>query len=238
MKTIGLIGGVRWVSSVEYYKIINEYISEKMGRHHSAKIIMYSVDFEEVMSFQYRQKWGETTRIMIDAAQRIERGGADFILICSNTLHKIADEVSMDIHIPLLHIADATAEEIKSKRLKKVGLLGTKYTMAQDFYRGRLQTKYGLDVIIPEESDMKIVDKIIFDELVLGEIKESSHQKFKAIIDKFVDEGSEGVILGCTELPLIIKQKDSSVPLFDTTRIHALAAAKLALSEDNYSSTN
>jgi aspartate racemase len=229
MKTIGLIGGISWLSSVEYYRIINEYIGKRMGKHHSAKIVMYSMDLEELLPLQHQVRWDEIANITIDAAQKIERAGADFVLICANTMHKIADKVATNINIPLLHITDVTAKEIQLKGLRKVGLLGSKFTMMQEFYKGRLLTKYGLEVITPNQSDMETIHLIIENELIFGEIKEVSRQKYRAIIDKLVDNGAEGVILGCTEIPLLIKQEDSNVPLFDTTRIHALAAAKLAL---------
>ena len=230
MKTIGLIGGMSWESSAEYYRIINETVKEKLGGLHSAKCIMYSLDFEEIEKLQHRGKWKEATELMIDAAKRIEKGGADFILICTNTMHKMADEVQSNIKIPLLHIADATAEKIISKGLKKVGLLGTKFTMEEDFYKGRL-SKFGLDVIIPEEDEREIIHSIIYKELCLGEIKGSSKEKFKKIIENLVYKGAEGIILGCTEIPLLIKQEDSPVPLFDTTKIHAQSAVELSLNK-------
>ena len=229
MKTIGLIGGMSWESSAEYYRIINETMKEKLGGLHSAKCIMYSVDFEEIEKLQHAGKWKEATEVMIDAARRVEKGGADFIVICTNTMHKMADEVQSSITIPLLHIADATAEKIRSKGLKKVGLLGTKFTMEEDFYKGRLSNTFGLDVIIPEEDEREIVHDIIYKELCLGEIKKSSKKKFKKIIENLVSRGAEGIILGCTEIPLLIKQEDCSVPLFDTTEIHARSAVELSL---------
>ena len=229
MKTIGLIGGMSWESSAEYYRIINETMKEKLGGLHSAKCIMYSVDFEEIEKLQHAGKWKEATEVMIDAAKRVEKGGADFIVICTNTMHKMADEVQSSITIPLLHIADATAEKIRSKGLKKVGLLGTKFTMEEDFYKGRLSNTFGLDVIIPEEDEREIAHDIIYKELCLGEIKKSSKKKFKKIIENLVSRGAEGIILGCTEIPLLIKQEDCSVPLFDTTEIHARSAVELSL---------
>ena len=228
MKTIGLIGGMSWESSTEYYRIINETVKEKLGGLHSAKCIMYSVDFEEVEKLQHEGKWKEATELMIDAAKRIERAGADFVLICTNTMHKMADDVQSSINIPLLHIVDATAEKIISKGLKKVGLLGTKFTMEEDFYKERLR-KFGLEIIIPEEEERKIIHTIIFKELCLGEIKESSRKKFKDIIENLISKGAEGIILGCTEIPLLIREKDCSVPVFDTTRIHAQAAVEFSI---------
>jgi len=233
MKTIGLIGGMSWESSLEYYRVINETVKEKLGGFHSAKSIMYSVDFKEVEKLQHQGKWEEATRLMIDAAQRIEKAGADFIVICTNTMHKMAGEVQKSTKIPLLHIADVTAEKIKAQGLKKVGLLGTKFTMEEDFYKGRLQEKYGLEVIIPDEEERQVIHQILYDELCLGEIKKLSKDKFKKIIGHLVAKGAEGIILGCTEIPLLVDQEDYDIPLFDTTRIHAKAAVEYALGEDH-----
>jgi aspartate racemase len=229
MKTIGLIGGMSWESTMEYYRIINEAVRERLGGLHSAKIVMYSVDFEEIEQLQYEGRWDEATNLMIDAAKRVERGGADFVLICTNTMHRMADDVARNASIPLLHIADATAERVVSSGLARVGLLGTKFTMEQDFYKGRLVEKYGLEVLIPNELDRQIVHNIIYRELCLGEIKNSSREQLKAIIKRLDDNGAQGVILGCTELPLLIKQGDCPIPLFDTAAIHAEAAVEYAL---------
>ena len=228
MKTIGLIGGMSWESTAEYYRIINEAVKERLGGFHSAKIVMYSVDFKEIRELQLEAGWDETTNLMIDAARRVERGGADFVLICTNTMHEMAEEVEASISIPLLHIADVTAERIISSGLKKVGLLGSAFTMEQDFYKGRLIDKYGLEVVIPSQIERQVVDNIIFNELCLGEIKDSSREQIKTIMGNLVDDGARGIILGCTELPSLIKQKDCSVPLFDTTAIHAKAAVDYA----------
>lgn len=229
MKTIGLIGGMSWESSLEYYRIINEEVKNKLGGLHSAKSLMYSVDFEEIERVQHQEKWDEATQLMIDAAQRLEKGGADFVLICSNTMHKMADEVQRNIEIPLLHIADATAEKIKETGFKKIGLTGTKFTMEEDFYKGRLIKKYDLDVIIPGEEERQTVDDIIYKELCLGVIKPSSRDQFRKIIHNFVKNGAQAIILGCTEIPLLVKQEDIEVRLFDTTRIHAESAVEYAL---------
>ena len=228
MKTIGLIGGMSWESTAEYYRIINEAVKERLGGVHSAKIVMYSVDFKEIRELQLEARWDETTNLMIDAARRVERGGADFVLICTNTMHEMAEEVEASISIPLLHIADVTAERIISSGLKKVGLLGSAFTMEQDFYKGRLIDKYGLEVVIPSQIERQVVDNIIFNELCLGEIKDSSREQIKTIMGNLVDDGAQGIILGCTELPSLVKQKDCSVPLFDTTAIHAKAAVDYA----------
>jgi len=233
MKVIGLIGGMSWESSLEYYRVINETVKEKLGRLHSARSIMYSVDFDEIEILQRQGKWYKATEFMIDAAQRVEKGGADFVIICTNTMHKMAEEVQKNIKIPLLHIADATAEKIKKQGLKKVGLLGTKFTMEEDFYKGRLVEKHDLEVIIPNEEERKLIHHILYSELCLGEIKSLSKDKFIRIIKNLAAIGAEGVILGCTEIPLLIKQEDCEVPLFDTTRIHARFAVEYALGEDD-----
>jgi len=230
MKTIGLIGGMSWESSLEYYRIINETVKDKLGGLHSAKIIMYSVDFEEIEILQHQDKWKELVDRMINLAKNLEKSGADLVLICSNTMHKMAEQVQESINIPLLHIADATAEKIKRQGLKNVGLLGTKFTMEQDFYKDRLR-KHGINVIIPSEEERQVVHAVIYNELCLGRIEEFSKKRFKEIIDNLVANGSEGIILGCTEIPLLIKQEDIPVPLFDTTEIHAKIAAEYAIKE-------
>ena len=229
MKKIGLIGGMSWESSLEYYRIINETVKQKLGGLHSAECVMYSVDFDEIEKLQHQGKWEELTQIMIDCAQRLEKAGANLIIICTNTIHKMAEEVESSITIPLLHIADATAEKIKEKGFKKVGLLGTKFTMEEDFYKGRLIDKHAIEVIIPNSEEMQIIHDIIFNELCLGEIKETSKEQYKKIIRNLAKKGAEGVILGCTEIPMLIKQEDVDVPLFDTTRIHAEFAVDYAI---------
>jgi len=229
MKTIGLIGGMSWESSLEYYRIINEQVKDKLGGLHSAKSLMYSVDFDEIAKFQHQGNWQEATKLMINAAQRLENGGADFVVICTNTMHKMADDVQSSINIPLLHIADATAEKIKAQGLKKIGLLGTKFTMEGDFYKGRLINKYGLAVLIPNGEDRQIVHDVIYHELCLGKINQSSKAQFIRIIDVLVDNGAEAIILGCTEIPLLVKQEEVKVLLFDTTRIHAESAVEYSL---------
>lgn len=228
MKTIGLIGGMSWESTLEYYRIINETVKEKLNKLHSAKIIMYSVDFEEIELLQHKGKWDELTSLMIEIAQRLEKAGADFIVICTNTMHKVAEDVEKSVEIPLLHIVDVTAEKIKAKGINKVGLLGTRFTMEDNFYRDRLR-KHGIEAIIPSEKEREIVHSVIYNELCLGVIKESSREKFKEIIKNLAKRGAEGVILGCTEIPLLIKQEDVDLPLFDTTEIHAKASVDFAL---------
>lgn len=229
MKTVGLLGGMSWESSLEYYRIINELVKERLGGAHSCKSIMYSVDFAEIEELQHKGKWNELTEMMIDGARKIEKGGADFLLICTNTMHKMAEEVENSINIPLIHIADVTAERIKNKDIKRVGLLGTRFTMEEDFYKGRLKEKHNIDVITPDSSEQEKIHQNIFEELVQGKIKESSRSQYRKIIKKLVKRGAEGVILGCTEIPLLVRDEDSEVPLFDTTRIHAMAAVKRAL---------
>lgn len=230
MKVIGLLGGMSWESSLEYYRIINETVKERLGGLHSAKCILYSVDFEEIELLQHKGKWDELTKIMIESAQNLEKAGANMVLICTNTMHKMANEVQNAIQIPLLHIADAAAEKVKEKNLKKVGLLGTKYTMEQDFYKGRIKEKYNIDVIIPDTDEREDVHNVIFNELCLGQIKDESREKYKKIIKNLAKNGAEGIILGCTEIPLLINQKDFAIPIFDTTLIHSIAAVDYALS--------
>jgi aspartate racemase len=229
MKIIGLLGGMSWESSLVYYKIVNEKVKEKLGGHHSCECVMYSVDFDIIKKLQFEGNWDELTRIMIDAAKKIESGGAEMLTICTNTMHKMAPDIEKNISIPIVHIADATAEVIKSKNIKKVALLGTRFTMEQDFYKGRLIEKHGIDVVIPVGNDLEQVHNIIYNELVLGEIKQSSKEIYKQVIKRLVERGAEGVILGCTEIPLLIQQEDCSVPVFDTTQIHAEKTVEFAL---------
>ena len=229
MKTIGMIGGMSWESSLEYYRIINEAVKEQLGDLHSAKSLMYSVDFAEIEALQREDRWEEATQAMIEAARAVEAGGADFLIICTNTMHKMADEVQRSIGIPLLHIADATAEAVKAQGLQRIGLLGTRFTMEQDFYRGRLVEKYGLEVLVPEAADREIVHRVIYDELVLGKIEPASKAEYLRIIASLAQAGAEGIILGCTEIGLLVSQADSNLPVFDTTRIHAMAAVRYAL---------
>ena len=231
MKTIGLIGGMSWESSIEYYRIINEVVRDQLGGVHSAKSLMYSVDFAEIELLQHQNRWEEATRMMVDAAQRVERGGADFVVICTNTMHKMAEDMQKSMGIPLLHIADATADRVRSAGIRTVGLLGTKFTMEQDFYRGRLVEKHGLNVLVPDEKEREVVHRVIYDELVVGKILPESREKFARIIAELAARGAEGIILGCTEIGLLVKPEDSPVPLFDTTQIHAEAAVEFALSE-------
>jgi aspartate racemase len=229
MKTIGMIGGMSWESSIEYYRIINEAVQEQLGALHSAKSLMVSVDFAEIEVLQRENRWEEATRAMIDAARSVEAGGANFLIICTNTMHKMADEVQRSIGIPILHIADATAEVVKARKLRRIGLLGTRFTMEEHFYRGRLVEKHNLEVLIPEPADREIVHRIIYNELVLGRIEPASKAEYLRIIASLAEAGAEGIILGCTEIGLLVSQADSRLTLFDTTRIHALAAVQFAL---------
>ncbi|MFO7843792.1 MAG: aspartate/glutamate racemase family protein [Bacteroidales bacterium] len=229
MKTIGLLGGMSWESSLEYYKIVNQKVKELLGGHHSCECLMYSVDFDPIKKLQHEDRWEELTQIMIEAARKIEKGGAEMLTICTNTMHKMYDDVQKSISIPILHIADATAEAIKEKNLETIALLGTKFTMQHDFYKGRLIKKHGIKVLTPEGNDLEAVHNIIYNELVLGEIKNKSREKYKQVIEHLAKEGAQGVILGCTEIPLLIKQQDVSIPVFDTTTIHAEKTVELAI---------
>lgn len=231
MQLIGMIGGLSWESSAEYYRIINRLAQQRLGGVHSARSLMYSFDFGEIEALQHTGDWQTATHLMIDAAQRLERGGADFLLICSNTMHRMADDVVAAISIPLLHIADATAARINAASISRVGLLGTIFTMEQDFYKGRLVRQFGLDVIIPKSEDRRIVHDVIYQELVRGEVRTESRARFRTVIDGLVADGAEAVILGCTEIMLLVQPADSPVPLFDTTTIHAEAAVLRAFEQ-------
>jgi aspartate racemase len=232
MKTIGLIGGLSWESSLEYYRLINESVKAKLGGFHSAKILLYSFNFAEIEVLQQQGRWDQATQMMQKAAQSLERGGADFIVICSNTMHKMAEAIAQQSQIPLLHIADATAEKIIAQGIKTVGLLGTRFTMEQEFYRGRLTEKYGLAVLIPEAGDRNTIHQVIYEELCLGKINPDSKQRYQEIINTLVAAGAKAIILGCTEIMLLIQPDDSPVPIFDTTAIHAEAAVTSALESD------
>lgn len=229
MKTIGLIGGMSWESSIEYYRIINETAKEKLGGLHSAKSMMVSVDFAEIEKLQHEDRWDEAGQILVKCAQDLERGGADLIVLCTNTMHKLADQITANVNIPFLHIADATAEKIIASGIKRIGLLGTRFTMEHDFYKGRLINNFGLDVLIPEKTDRDIIHRVIYEELVLGKIVDASRTEYQRIMSDLLAKGAEGIILGCTEIELLIKDGDSSAPLFPTTRIHAIAAVEKAL---------
>ena len=229
MKTMGLIGGMSWESSLEYYRIVNETVKEKLGGLHSCKCLMYSVDFGVIEALQHQNKWDELTKLMIEAAQNLKHGGADFIVICTNTMHKMAPEIEHATGLNVLHIADVTGAAISKNQIQKVGLLGTRFTMEGDFYKKRLKDNYDIEVIIPEDADRQIIHDIIYNELCLGLIKDDSRQKYINIINKLCANGAEGIILGCTEIPLLIKQSDVLIPVYDTTKIHAESAVDFAL---------
>lgn len=228
MKTIGMIGGMSWESSLEYYRIVNETVKLRLGGLHSAQCLMYSVDFAEIEQLQHEARWDEAGQAMAEAAQRLERGGADFVVLCTNTMHKLAPAIEAAVSIPLLHIADPTAEAIQAAGITRVGLVATAYTMEQDFYRGRLTNKHRLEVLIPDSDERAVVHRIIYEELVLGIVKDESREAYKRIIARLVERGAQGIILGCTEIMLLIRPEDCPVPSFDTTTLHAVAAAEMA----------
>jgi aspartate racemase len=229
MKTIGLLGGMSWESTASYYRIINEEIKHRLGGLHSAQMVLYSLDFQEIEDLQHRGRWEEAADILVEGARGIESAGADFLLICTNTMHKVAGRVESGVGIPLLHIADATGQQIRTGGFSKVALLGTRFTMEQAFYRGRLEERFDLEVLVPEEAERELVHRVIYDELCLGSIQQASRGHFVGIIGGLADRGAEAVILGCTEIALLVDQKDSPIPLLDTTRIHAIGAVDEAL---------
>lgn len=228
MKTIGLIGGMSWESTVTYYQLLNEGVKSALGGLHSAKVLLYSVDFFEVEALMNKGEWDSAANMLSDVAMRLEAAGADMILICTNTLHKVAPQVQARIHVPLVHIAEAAAERLTQHGITRVGLLGTKYTMTQAFYRDKL-TERGIDVLIPEGADIDLVNRVIFEELCLGVVKEESRAEYLRVIASLQARGAQGILLGCTELGLIVDPADVSLPLFDTTEIHANKALSLAL---------
>lgn len=229
MKTIGLIGGMSWESSIEYYRIINKEVRRRLGGAHSAKSVMISVDFAEIEKLQHEGRWEEATEMLVAASRNLEAAGADFIVLCTNTMHKMADAIMQNTHIPFLHIADATAEQVRATGISKIGLLGTRFTMEEDFYKKRLIDNFGLDVLVPEEKDRSYIHKVIYEELVKGKIIPESRNGFIAIIENLVTNGAQGIILGCTEIGLLVAEKDCIVPVFDTTWIHAESAVDFAL---------
>ena len=231
MKTIGLLGGMSWESTVTYYQIINETIKEKLGGLHSARILLYSVDFAEIEKCQSEGDWEKSADILSEAARNLEKAGADFIVICTNTMHKVAPEIQDRIHVPVMHIAEATAEVLKENQITKVALLGTKYTMTQDFYKKKLEEN-GTTVLIPDEKSIEIVNRVIYDELCLGMISSGSREQYLKIIDALALKGAQGVILGCTEIGLLVHQEDTSLPVFDTTQIHARKAALASIDQE------
>nr|WP_245406466.1 MULTISPECIES: amino acid racemase [unclassified Peribacillus] len=228
VKTIGLIGGMSWESSLEYYRLINEEVKAKLGGLHSAKCILYSVDFEEIERHQAEGDWESSGKLLADVALSLEKAGAEMIVICTNTMHKVIGHIEEKISLPILHIADSTAKQIQKSKISTVGLLGTKYTMEQDFYKTRIESN-GIKVLIPNDEDRNVINKVIYEELCLGEIQQSSRDHYKKVIKRLVDEGAEGIILGCTEIGLLVKAEDSEVPLFETAVIHAIEAVNMAL---------
>ncbi|MDP1653753.1 MAG: aspartate/glutamate racemase family protein [Rhodocyclaceae bacterium] len=227
--TIGLIGGMSWESTVPYYRHINELVKQRLGGLHSARSVLYSVDFHDIERLQHADRWDEAGALLAGAARSLEAAGADFLVLCTNTMHKVAADIEAAVAIPLLHIADPTAAAIKQAGIRSVGLLGTRFTMEQDFYRGRLETRHGLQVVIPDAADRETVHRVIYDELCLGIVREESRAAYRAIIGRLVAQGAEGIILGCTEIGLLVGPADSPVPVFDTTRLHAESAVNLAL---------
>lgn len=230
MKTIGLIGGMSWESTIPYYSMINEYVKNMLGGLHSAKIVLFSVDFDEIEQCQSKGDWERSAAILADAASKLESAGADLILICTNTMHKVYPEIQSAINVPLIHIADATADELEKDGVSKVGLLGTRYTMTEAFYKSKLVDR-GFEVIIPEDEDIALINKVIFEELCVGEIKESSRKEFVRVIEEMSGKGAEAVILGCTEIGSLVHAEDSLIPVYDTTKIHATKAAQMSLQE-------
>ncbi|MGB7249875.1 MAG: aspartate/glutamate racemase family protein [Phormidesmis sp.] len=229
MKTIGLLGGMSWESTIEYYRLLNETVKDELGGLHSAKILMYSVDFEELVTLKHKGAWDKIGRLLAAAAAELEGAGADCTLLATNTMHKVADAITLSTTVPLLHIADATAEAIKQRGISRVGLIGTRFTTEESFYKDRLIYQHGLAVQVPNTEERNFIHDVIYDELCLGQIREQSRDRFCEIIDRLLASGVEAVILGCTEISLLIKPEDSAVPLFDTTAIHARAAAKWAI---------
>ena len=229
MRTTGLIGGMSWESSAEYYRIVNETVKARLGGLHSAQVLLYSVDFAAIEELQHAGEWDRAADILVDAARRLERGGADFIVLCTNTMHKVADQIAGAVAIPFVHIADPTAAQIKAAGFTTIGLLGTRFTMEQDFYRGRLTGQHGLAVLVPDDADRAVIHRVIYDELCLGTIRDDSRDAYRAIMARLVAQGAQAIILGCTEIMLLVGDGDATVPLFDTTRLHAETAAALAL---------
>ena len=231
MKTMGLLGGMSWQSTNTYYALLNQGIGAALGGLHSARLLLYSVDFDEIEKLQHAGQWAQMGELLAAAAQRVEAGGADFLMICTNTMHKAAPQVEAAITIPLLHLADATGQRLQDDGITRVGLLGTRFTMEQDFYKQRIVDKFGIEVIVPETEDIEIVHKVIYDELCLGTIKDDSRDAYLAVIDRLQDRGAQAVILGCTEIAMLVEQPHSRMPLYDPTTIHCEEAVKLALAE-------
>ncbi len=231
MKVIGLIGGMSWNSTLEYYRIINESFTRRLGGLHSARLVLYSLDFDEIQRAQHEGRWDDMTRVLVDAGNAVKRAGADFLVICTNTMHKVTDDVEEKVGLPVLHIVDVTGDAIRERGLHRIGLLGTRFVMTEPFYQERLRDRFTIEVFVPEEGYIDTIHKIIYNELCEGKIKDSSRRVCADIISRLVEEGAEGIVLGCTELPLLIQPGDIHAPIFDTTRLHAEAAVNLALAE-------
>ena len=230
MKTIGLLGGMSWESTIPYYQTINRVVGKRLGGLHSARILLVSVEFQAVEELQHADRWDELGEMLARDAQTLENAGADFLVICTNTMHKVAPQIEGAIGIPLLHIADATAAAVEKEGLQRIGLLGTRFTMEHDFYKGRLEGMHGLDVMTPSQDDRDLIHQVIYDELCVGSVREESRAEYRRIVSHLVEQGAQGVILGCTEIGLLLSQSDAAVPLFDTAAIHAEAAALMAIS--------
>jgi aspartate racemase len=230
MRTIGLIGGMSWESSAEYYRMINEEVRSRLGGLHSARSVMFTVDFAPIERMQHEGRWDEAGEVLAEAASSLERAGADCLVLCTNTMHKVADAITTASRLPFLHIADTTAQAIRAQGVRRVGLLATRYTMEQEFYRGRLSERHELEVLVPEAAERSVVNQVIYDELCLGVVRQESRAQYRSIMRGLVERGAEAIILGCTEITLLVTQADSDVPLFDSTRLHAMAAVDFALS--------
>jgi aspartate racemase len=231
MKVIGLVGGMSWNSTLEYYRIINESFTRRLGGLHSARLVLYSLDFDEIQRAQHGGRWDDITRVLVDAGNAVKRAGADFLVICTNTMHKVTDAVEEKVGLPVLHIVDVTGDAIRERGLHRIGLLGTRFVMTESFYQERLRDRFAIEVFVPGEGDIDTIHQIIYNELCEGKIKASSRRVCADIMSRLVDEGAEGIVLGCTELPLLIQPSDIHAPIFDTTRLHSEAAVNLALAE-------
>jgi len=231
MKVIGLIGGMSWNSTLEYYRIINESFTRRLGGLHSARLVLYNLDFDDIQRAQHEGHWDDLTSVLVDAGNAVKRAGADFLVICTNTMHKVTDDLEEKVGLPVLHIVDVTGDAIREQRLHRIGLLGTRFVMTEPFYQERLRDRFALEVFVPGEDDIDTIHQIIYNELCEGKIKASSRRVCADIMSRLVDEGAEGIVLGCTELPLLVQPSDIRAPIFDTIRLHAEAAVNLALAE-------
>jgi aspartate racemase len=231
MRVMGLIGGMSWNSTLEYYRIINESFTRRLGGLHSARLVLYNLDFDEIQRAQHEGRWDDITHVLVDAGNAVKQAGADFLVICTNTMHKVADDVEEKVGLPLLHIVDVTGDAIRERGLHRIGLLGTRFVMTEPFYQERLRDRFAIELLVPREDDIDTIHQIIYNELCEGKIKASSRRVCADIMSRLVNEGAEGIVLGCTELPLLIQPGDIHAPIFDTTRLHAEASVNLALAE-------